>query len=184
MIDTDNKSEVKECAKCIDLLPLASFQDRKNSKDGKDIWCKACRNDYLANWRKQKFKEDPYIYSLYSSVHNAYYRGQPDYTVSPYEKILCEWESPSDFMNYLEHNKDWMEDWKKQVDIYLETGDLNDKPSVDRINPNGHYSRENIRVKPLGENKLMGASKPCEVWIIKNKQMSSAEVVDVPSKKT
>ncbi|OAB39299.1 hypothetical protein PMSD_05055 [Paenibacillus macquariensis subsp. defensor] len=175
--------KVKECSKCTNLLSLTSFHDKKKNKDGKDNWCRTCRNDYLVMWREQKFKEDPYMSLLSSSTQNAYYRGQPEYVTSPYEKVLCEWDSPSDFLHYLEKDEAWMKAWKRQVDIYLESGDPNDKASIDRIDSNGNYSANNIQVKALGENKLLGSSKPCEVWIIKDKQMNSAELVDVPSKK-
>lgn len=177
------KVKVKECSKCENLLQLSSFQDRKRNKDGKDNLCRACRNDYLGMWREQKFSENPYKSLLLSSVHNCFNRGQVGYTVSPYQDTLCNWDSANSFFNDLYNDEVWMEDWRKQVDIYLETGDDGDKPSIDRQNASLHYSRNNIRVLSLSANKAEAVSKPCQVWIIKNKNMADMEFLELPSKK-
>lgn len=178
------KVKVKECTKCTHLLPLSDYHDSKSSKDKKDSWCKACRNDYLSKWYEQRLAEDPYKYLLRSSAQNAYYRGQPSYNKPPYQNTRCAWSSPREFLNDLYHDEDWMEAWKEQADIYLETGEENDRPSIGRIDHGLHYSRDNIQVQSLGVNKAEAVSKPCQVWIIKNKNINNdMELVELQSKK-
>jgi len=41
----------KRCMKCGALKPLSEFHKLKRSWDGFNYWCKACKNDYLRDYR-------------------------------------------------------------------------------------------------------------------------------------
>jgi hypothetical protein len=38
--------ETKQCAKCGETKPLTGFNFDKNTKDGRDTWCKKCVSDH------------------------------------------------------------------------------------------------------------------------------------------
>lgn len=55
----NNLSE-KTCSKCSETKPLTMFYKRSRNKDGYDGYCKACKNDFIRNYRQKypdKYKE-------------------------------------------------------------------------------------------------------------------------------
>lgn len=42
---------MKVCARCRDPKPTGEFADNRSKKDGKDEYCKACRNEYRTQYR-------------------------------------------------------------------------------------------------------------------------------------
>jgi hypothetical protein len=41
---------IKYCTKCEEEKPLEDFGDNRSRKDGKQAYCKKCRNSYLSEW--------------------------------------------------------------------------------------------------------------------------------------
>lgn len=177
-----SKEKTKECSKCELILPVSEFHKDKKSKDGFDSYCKFCRNDYLSEWRLKKYRRDPYKYLLYSSCTNAFNRGQPDYIKPPYNHVTCEWDSVSDFFNELCNDVEWMKEWRCVTDKYLETGLKEDKPSINRKNPQLGYSRDNIEVQSLGDNVREARSQPCQLLFIPQRNMSHIKLHSFSSK--
>lgn len=174
--------KVKECIQCESVLPLDEFQFCTKSRDKRDSKCRACKNDYLNQWRFNKFKETPSKYLLLSSTANCYYRGQPLYTKPPYQDVTCEFESSSDFFDCLWNDNDWMKRWNDLTDKYIESGRKEDKPSINRINPKKGYFRDNIEPSRLGDNIKEGSSHPCQLFLIPNGNLQSTELLDFDSK--
>ena len=45
---------MKVCSKCGVRKKNAEFSKSKRSADGKQSWCKACHNEYTANWSRRR----------------------------------------------------------------------------------------------------------------------------------
>lgn len=45
-------SESKTCARCKHPQPLEDFNDCALTHDGKQAYCRACRNAYMRAWKK------------------------------------------------------------------------------------------------------------------------------------
>ena len=55
-----NDLSEKTCSKCSETKPLTMFYKRSRNKDGYDGYCKACKNDFIRNYRQKypdKYKE-------------------------------------------------------------------------------------------------------------------------------
>lgn len=62
--DEDNVPEgMKKCSKCKTILPLSEFYDKKNSKDGKQPYCKSCNalSKSLSYYRKKEEEKEKEI---------------------------------------------------------------------------------------------------------------------------
>lgn len=65
---------MKNCNKCNTNKSLDDFGNKKNTPDGKQLWCKLCTNEYYSTWRvKNKEISGPQerkqFKKFYSTVH-------------------------------------------------------------------------------------------------------------------
>lgn len=52
--DRDTKSTALICRRCHKLKSRTDFHKSVSTKKGADIWCKACRNEYMREWQRRK----------------------------------------------------------------------------------------------------------------------------------
>lgn len=85
--------------------------------------------------------------------------------------IKFEWDTIEEFFIDCFDIDGFWADWKKQDLIFQVTGKKNDRPTIDRINEEGNYSKDNIAVLSHLENVLKAKRKPCKALVIKNHEI-------------
>lgn len=130
---------VKTCTKCHETKCLNNFTTNKRNKDGKSPWCHLCSNLHSREYRKLRLqtptgKAAKAWDNISSRCCNK--SGQsPEYAnveLKMSRKKFIDWAIP-------EYEKF----------MYLNPGV---QPSVDRIDPDGHYEINNIRIISMAEN--------------------------------
>ncbi|KXY70697.1 hypothetical protein MKY89_27905 [Bacillus sp. FSL W7-1294] len=116
--------------------------------------CKVCRNKKIAEKRKTEKEKNLAEFLLRESCKLAIQRSRSK-KKKGYENVKCEWASWRDMYEDLKNKKLFKDDWKHQTEIYKEWGeDQVDRPTIDRIDPQGDYSLENIQCLSYQENVL------------------------------
>ncbi len=100
-------------------------------------------------------EQEPSARTLYRSCLQSYQRPK-DKTKKSYEKVGFNFESPIDMaIKFITRLPIEWEKWQEQQKIYdgrdIEE-DTRNRPSIDRINSNGHYSIDNIQTDSLEGN--------------------------------
>jgi len=139
----------KICSKCHQEKPLTEFYKLSSSSDGRRPDCKDCCKRY----KEELKKKDPVNYYLKLLAYGIFQRtrwevNKPKNKCYKENGIKCLLgETPEEAFHYLKDN--FEEDVKRLL--------KQDKtPSVDRINPNGHYEHGNIQIIDLKENVRKG----------------------------
>lgn len=106
-------------------------------------------------------------YLLNASCESA--RNRCNRSQGKYKDIQCEL-TPTNLLRELMKKKAFWEDWLRVTKLFIESDyDASLRPTLDRINSDGHYDVNNIQVLPHNKNTSKGALKQCAV-ISYNKQ--------------
>lgn len=99
-----------------------------------------------------------------------------------YRNVSCDWEHPVTMMTDIiqKHPSMWQE-WKVQDMLHMQTHQLNDRATIDRIDESKGYSLENIQCLSHFNNARKASSKPCIAMIIHN--LRPVKVVEFDSLK-
>jgi hypothetical protein len=77
-----------------------------------------------------------------------------------YKMVKCSFKSPKKFYLSIRMNKKLYNEWLRLTEIYIENGKkLVYRPTIDRINENGHYYISNIQILSFGQNSAKAHSK-------------------------
>ena len=123
----------KVCSKCGQEKDIEEFHRDRTRKDGRQSYCKACQSAY----KKKKYREmSPLERSAYSMACNVAKRTGPNgkYTKKGIKNLIG---------NYAEIKRFLLEKFSQDIQAILDKGET---PSIDRIDPNGHYEPGNVRV--------------------------------------
>lgn len=93
-----------------------------------------------------------------------------------YRGVKCSWEVPNEMKRDLMANSAFWEAWKKQSSVFEKMDRLLEyRPTIDRIESrvekDGHYYLENIKVLTYSENAAKAKSIKCLVIFFKNKRV-------------
>jgi hypothetical protein len=138
-------AEVKKCLHCGEVKPLTSFHKHNKLSDGHRPECKDCAKKKL----REKAASDPYTDFLNKTADNILKRTK--YAVDkPKNKTYLE----RGIKCLIGQNR---VEIRETLDKYFGTEIKNllskgEKPSVDRINPYGHYELGNIQIVSLKQN--------------------------------
>lgn len=73
--------------------------------------------------------------------------------IGVYKNVKCSFKTANKFYLSIRSNKKLYHNWLEQTAIYLQEGkDLSFRPTIDRIDPSGHYFIYNIQVLSYGKN--------------------------------
>lgn len=150
------KANTKECGRCKKNLPFNSYYKQSNTRDGKSNYCKECKKEYQRERNKKKFKENPPLELLYKSCRSAIYRSKPSYKEPGYAHVTCQFENVKAFVYALWDDELFRNQWISQTDIFIASNNYKDRPTLDRINPNLGYEKDNIRMLPQYINVSRG----------------------------
>jgi hypothetical protein len=136
---------IKKCLHCGEVKPLASFYRHKGQSDGRRPECKECSKKKA----QQRAMANPYEHALFNLSYNILKRTKK-VTDRPKNKIYIErgircllGENTEEIKRVLH------EHFERDIKNLLED---NERPSVDRIDPYGHYELGNIQIISLHEN--------------------------------
>lgn len=166
---------MKTCTKCGVTRDSSGFDKNKSNKDGLGSHCKQCMASYR-RLHRQRISEYKHSYrksnceriARYLANYRKSYRYTPaGFTSRKWGAInrrtvngSCpDWNNPSISYSYLDKGiclEITKEELRQIVDrdwhIIEDLWNQGKTPSIDRINPNGHYSVDNIRFIDLIEN--------------------------------
>ncbi|MEH7460144.1 hypothetical protein V7183_23960 [Bacillus sp. JJ1127] len=126
--------------------------------------CKSCRNKKIAEKRKVEKEKNLAEFLLRESCKLAIQRGRSK-EKKGYENVTSDWKKWHDMYNDLKNNKSFWREWKHQTEIYDLWGQgADDRPTLDRIDPNGDYSLENIQCLSHEENRLKDKNSATNVF--------------------
>jgi hypothetical protein len=139
-----DESNFKYCSRCNDLQDITEFPIKKQT--GKpDSWCKRCNRETTLIYKRTPRGLVQSIYTSQKSSSIKRLHPKPDYTF----KWLLEWVCSRPNFEILYAY--WIAcDYTK-----------NSIPSVDRINANLPYTKENIRLTTWAENNALGNAMWC-----------------------
>lgn len=136
-------------------------------------------------------KSDEELTSLLEREFDLYMLDMPRRSLAPQQRInKFKWITWSNLQNHtvngsrkpsaraksyinkgirIEFTKEEFYKWcDEQHEVILNLFTLDDKPSLDRINPNGHYSLDNIRILPFRQNCGRSQREASELWFTAN----------------
>lgn len=142
----------KTCPKCGQEKNIEEFHRSKRRKDGRYWCCKACRSEYN---KKRYRKMSPLERSAYNMARNVVGRTGVNgkYTKKGIKNLLG---------NQAEIERFLLENFSQDIQAILDKGET---PSIDRIDPKGHYEPGNVRVIPHRLNSKLGAIKSKQVAV-------------------
>lgn len=146
---------IKQCTKCKKQKPFSAFGKHPGCKNGFSPICKKCKNTrnrkyyqihkIEINKHRRKYSPRKYRKTLMGSLRDRFQSikqrcNNPNNSAYKWyggRGIKCLFKSSDEFINYILN--------ELQVDL----GGL----TVDRIDNNGHYERNNIRLVTIAENQ-------------------------------
>ncbi|WP_313637973.1 hypothetical protein [Paenibacillus sp.] len=143
------KANTKMCNRCDQLLPLGNFYNQSNTKDGKGNYCKKCKSEYQKEQIKMLKATDPAMYLLNKSCYAAFERGKITYNRPGYENVRCSYDNAMSFLKALWDDVFFRNEWIAQTDVYVANNyNYKYRPTLDRIDPELGYEKDNIRMLP------------------------------------
>lgn len=162
----------KKCSKCKKYQSVENFNNSFHSKDGKGNYCKECNAVYQKEARQRTYQANPALQLLKKSCQAAFTRSQPEYVKDGYAHVTTSYMSAKEFWSDLWNDDDFRECWIKQSMIYENSGMYRDRPTLDRIDSIKGYEKINLQVLPYWKNVTDGASRECEVYVIRNLRLN------------
>lgn len=143
---------MKTCTKCQCAKSLDEFYKTTHTKDGFTCYCKICMGEYRKKYRDEKHDE---------LKHKARLRYKEKYRKTTKGYVSIMWGTMNQrcgkgsYKNIkVEMTKDeWVQFATPFISKFLEQRP-DETPSVDRLDPNGNYSINNIRIISYQENLL------------------------------
>jgi len=137
----------KKCAKCQKLFPMESFTKDRLRLDGRNPRCLPCQKlvPSRVTGTVEYFRTHVWN-SINRRTINGKHPGREKKIQSYFKKGILLQITKEQFWQ-------WCEDNRNTILSYYR---LNQTPSIDRIDSNGHYSIENIRIKSYDENRRAG----------------------------
>lgn len=94
MKEKTGETYFKVCSKCKIQKPLIDFNKDKNRKDGKQRYCRNCRNEQKREWDKKKKEETKWVVYIlpkenYAGISNNLYKRIANHASSG--KIVTDW---------------------------------------------------------------------------------------------
>lgn len=166
----EDSMETKFCNKCNKLKSLTDFHNRKKSKDERYFYCKECKNKEKREWTKNNLEKNRLYHSIYQRKYvyknrdkiNKYFKDNPWLKTYGYISNRCNCKKTC---YYKKGIKNKITEKELKILWFRDKGYLMKRPSIDRIDPKGHYTLNNCRFIELKEN-LYRAIKPSEIPII------------------
>lgn len=154
---------MKKCSKCLLVKNFDDFFRNNKTNDGLQYWCKVCSTQYIRKapkdnkkaWQKQKLsyventelrkrvlagkiewrKSKGPLYRTYATIRDrCYCKSHRSFRWYGGRGIKCLWKSFEEF------NNDMLGSYLKHLEIHGKK-----QTSIDRIDVNGHYCKENCR---------------------------------------
>lgn len=146
----------KICSRCKESKPLSEFYMMVTSSDGYRPECKECSK----RARKKKEKDNPIDIKIYKMAFGIRQRtvielDKPKNKTYKDRGIKCLLGNTN-----LEIVETLNKHFRKDIKKLIEEGKI---PSVDRIDPYGHYELGNIQIIPLEDNVIKGCTAGVEV---------------------
>jgi hypothetical protein len=161
---------MKKCSKCGEVKELASFHKLTSSKDGYRPDCKECckkQRDERNNKDIVRYKAD--ILGSGIMKRTKYDIDKPkNYCYKEHEVKCTIGNTPKEISNYLYEN------YYDQIKSLIDDGKT---PSVDRINSNGNYDKDNIRIIDLSINSKLGVENAIKKTSKQIKSIKDNQVV-------
>lgn len=139
--------EEKTCTKCGEIKPLTDFYRAKHMSDGRRPDCVSCHKK-MQKKRREENIVDVKIYDMANGIIRRT-SGKGRRCASYVKKgIECRIGSTRDeVITYINEN------FRKDIETLIDQGL---SPSIDRINPDGHYEHGNLRIIEWIENTRLG----------------------------
>ena len=138
--------EGRECSKCGEFKTWDNFTIDKQKKTGYRPNCKSCHKDY---WDNREVTPRAVLSHLYSN--------------QVYRCTRRNWTS-------LTYTREWLYDWAMEnnfMELFntwiSKDRDINYTPSVDRIDSNKSYTKDNIQLMTWGDNNKKGRKESSKV---------------------
>ena len=149
---------MKQCSQCKQEKELNSFYKSKKTKSGLYAHCKKCHIQQCSGLYSRKLRKNITPYNLAAKSFDKI-RDRVKY--HPHYKNIKVEMSVEELTTYIENN--WVE-IKKVCDEWEKSGFSRKKcPSVDRLDPCGNYSVDNIQIISVSDNisrAHKGVSRP------------------------
>ena len=123
--------KLKECSRCKEKKSISAFYKNNNTKDKLTYYCKNCIK----------------LYYNFTERNQKYYKKHP--WAKTQRNILSRLKNNPRYKNILNFLK--VKDLK--LLWFRDKAYLMERPSIDRINPDGHYVLDNCRFIELRENQ-------------------------------
>jgi hypothetical protein len=160
---------MKKCSKCGEVKELASFHKLNSSKDGHRPDCKEC-----CKKRKEEFKLNNPVRDRTNKMATGILQ-RTIYDVNK-DKNKCykEHNVQSEIGNTYSEISDYLyNNFYNEIKTLIDGGKT---PSVDRINSDGNYSPDNIRIIELMDNIMLGVENAIKKTSKKIKAIKDDEV--------
>lgn len=108
--------------------------DKLRMWESKSCWClqKEVTSSNIIHWMSRRWKMDKFYITYYNILKRCNDKNSRDYHNYWWRWIKCEWNSFEDFKNDM-------------YESYLEHKSNNKETTIDRIDVNGNYSKENCK---------------------------------------
>lgn len=154
------KANKKVCGRCAESLPFSDYNYQSNTKDKKGSYCKKCKCQYQKDRRGVMKAKNTAIYLLKESCRAAFDRGRTTYKQKGYEHVSCSFDNANSLRKALWDDEIFRLEWIAQTDVYVANNSLYKyRPTLDRIDPERGYEKDNIRMLPQYINVSKGYSK-------------------------
>ena len=133
----DNKKELKQCSKCLDIKSFYNFVKDNSNGTGLFGWCKQCQSDHRKIWDKENSEKNPW----YGSYTNAKQR-----CTNPRNPNYPWWGAKG--IKFLLTKEECAKLWKR------DKADLMKYPTIDRIENDGDYKYDNCQFLENKDNSM------------------------------
>ncbi len=166
------------CIKCNKTLDFSNFHRKANSKTGYRSECKSCRKDYdLQRYSEnkeliieksrqyyEKTKNDPEVLEKKKQYRSKYYRDRCEKEYEHYIVARCKKRANKNSLEFdLTEEDIIIPDFCPILGIPLIKGNgavTKNSPSVDRIDPNKGYTKDNIQIISQLANAMKSNATP------------------------